>query len=196
MLLLMFEGDGTESIIIWGEEVASGAYVLRIGVERPLRIRFGRYRQGQAVAVPAGRYVYVGSAMGRTGSTTLARRLLRHATRSGERPPHPIRDVLLNRLREVGLAAASVRPPATKRLYWHVDYLLDETVATLEAILVIRSTRREEGPLAKRLACSSRTAMLAPGLGAADAPGSAHLLRLEGGGGAWRDLLQTMHVGD
>lgn len=190
----MFEGDDVDPVIIWGEEAVSGAYVLRIGVEQPLHVHFGRYREGRAIAVPAGRLVYVGSAMGRKGSTTLARRLLRHATRSEGRPPHGIRDTLLGWLQEAGLAPAGVRPPATKRLHWHVDYLLDEGAATLEAVLVIRSVQREEGRLAELLGQSPHTAPLAPGLGAADAPGSTHLLRLDGGEGAWREMLRTLHA--
>lgn len=195
MLLLMVGCDDVDPVLIWGEDVASGAYVLRIGVERPLHVRFGRYHGGRAVAVPAGRFVYVGSAMGRKGSTTLARRLLRHATRSGARPPHGIRDILLGRLRETGLAEAGVRPPATKRLHWHVDYLLDEGAARLEAVLAIRSLQRGEERLAELVRRSPHTAALAPGLGAADAPGDTHLLRLKGDEEAWRDLLRTLREG-
>ncbi len=130
--------------------------------------------------------------MGRKGSTTLARRLLRHATRSGERPPHAIRSTLLQRFDDEGLGPARLRPPSAKRLHWHVDYLLDEPAATIDAVLAIRSSRRCEDRLAGLLVRWPHAVEMAAGLGATDAPGRTHLLRLEGGERAWHDLLQTL----
>ncbi len=193
MLLLMCDGEGADGIVIWGEEaVQSGVYVLRIRVERPLSVVFGRHRGGRPLAVPAGHFVYVGSAMGRKGSTTLARRLLRHATRSGERPPHSLRASLLRCFRRAGLGSHRLRPPEEKRLHWHVDYLLDEVAATLDAVLAIRSSRRKEDQVAGVLARSPHTAALSQGLGATDAAGRTHLLRMAGGAGAWSGLLRTL----
>lgn len=192
MLLLMCDREEAAGVIIWGEEVQRGAYILRIEIERPVSVAFGRYRGGQTVALPAGHLLYVGSAMGRKGSTTLARRLLRHATRSGERRPHAIRASLLRAFRRAGMGSGRLRPPPAKRLHWHVDYLLDEPGATIDAVLAIRSAQRYEALLAEALARSPHTEEIVAGLGAADDPGRTHLLRLVGGERAWRDLLSSV----
>lgn len=190
----MLDDEKVTRVLIWGGGGERGAYVLLIGVERPLSLVFGRYRGGRPVSLPAGWYLYVGSAMRGAGSTTLARRLLRHATRSGRRPPHSIREELLGRLREAGLGPDRLRPPQAKRLHWHVDYLLDEPAATLEAVLAIRSDRRYEERLADLLARQPQSRETAAGLGATDAPGRTHLLRLEGGEQAWRALVYAVRI--
>ena len=193
MLLLMCDGEAADGVVIWGEEgVQSGAYVLRIRVERPLTVVFGRHRGGRPLAVPAGHVIYVGSAMGRKGSTTLARRLLRHVTRSGQRPPHSLRASLLHCFRRAGLGSRRLKPPEEKRLHWHVDYLLDEVAAELDAVLAIRSSRRKEEQVAGVLARWPHTAALSQGLGATDAAARTHLLCLAGGAAAWPDLLRTL----
>ena len=192
MLLLMCDGEEASGIIIWGERAQSGAYVLRICVEEPRTVSFGRYGGGRPISVPAGHVLYVGSAMGSRGSTTLARRLLRHTTRSGGRPPHPMRALLLRRFRQVGLGPDDLHPPTAKRLHWHVDYLLEEPAVTVDAVLAIRSSRRYEGLLADLLARSPHTEKIVAGLGATDVPGRTHLMRLDGGKGAWRDVLKML----
>ena len=70
-----------EIVMVGGEEPC-GAYVLRLTIAEALQVRFGRYQGGEPVAVLGGEALYVGSAMARRGSGTLARRLLRHATRA------------------------------------------------------------------------------------------------------------------
>ena len=194
MLLRMSDGEDVDRITIWGEAAESGAYLLRIRIERPLTVAFGRYRGGRPIPVPAGHVVYVGSAMGRQGSTTLAHRLLRHATRSRKRPAHPIRASLLRRFRRARMGPDDLRPPTAKRLHWHVDYLLDEPTATIDALLILRSSHRRESALARLVASSSHTTELARGLGATDAARRTHLLRLYGGASAWRDLLRTIRA--
>ena len=169
--------------------VESGAYVLRMRVAAPLSLSFGRFQGGRPVTVPEGEVLYVGSAMGRRGSGTLARRLLRHATRTPPLPPHPIRDELLVRLQKADMGGPALAPPAGKRLRWHVDYLLDRPEATLTHVLAIRSRHPLEATLAQRLNEDPCTAIIAPGLGASDSPAPAHLLRLDAPPSWWEALV-------
>ncbi|HMT22565.1 MAG TPA: DUF123 domain-containing protein, partial [Promineifilum sp.] len=165
-----------DRITFLGDERQTGAYVLWMSVNEALRLSFGRFRGGLPVTVAAGQYAYVGSAMGRSGVTAPAGRLLRHATRSPGKPPHAIRDALAAAL---GVMGATPRPPATKRLHWHIDYLLDEMAVELTSITVVHTGRRVESELARRLVALPGVEPLLPGLGAADAPGETHLLRVE-----------------
>lgn len=115
--------------------------------------------------------------MGQRGASAPAGRLLRHATRTGDKPPHAIRDALAVECLRVGLGAPGLRPPAAKRLHWHIDYLLDEIEVEIVRIMVIRAVARLEGALARQLSAMPGVVPLAPGLGASDARGESHLLR-------------------
>lgn len=173
----------TNNIVISGDAMCpGGCYVLRISVSEPLSLSFGRFRGGRPVAVPAGDYLYVGSALGQRGASSPAGRLLRHATRSGHRPPHALRDALLENLRAAGLAGPGQRLPSDKRLRWHIDYLLDETAAELTGVTFIRGAARLESVLARQLAKQPGVAPLAVGLGASDLPGETHLFSFQGPG--------------
>jgi hypothetical protein len=66
-----------------GDDERRGSYVLRITVREHLNLSFGRFKKGKLIDVRPGTYVYIGSAMAKQGATCLAKRLLRHATRSG-----------------------------------------------------------------------------------------------------------------
>lgn len=169
-------------------EVESGAYVLRMRVAAPLSLSFGRFQGGRPIAVPVGDALYVGSAMGKRGSSTLARRLLRHATRTEAQLPHKIRDTLLVQLRTAGMGGAKLHPPSTKTCRWHIDYLLDQPHVELTHILAIRSTERLEPAIAQQLNADPHTATIAPGLGASDSPGATHLLRLNAPPDGWWDV--------
>ena len=164
-------------ITFWGNGSQTGAYVLWLRAREDMRIAFGRFQGGRAIAVPVGRYAYVGSAMGR-GASALAGRLLRHATRTGDKPPHPIRKTMEVAFAAEGLGSPLIRPLAQKRLRWHIDYLLDEMKVAIEAVWVVRVAARVESELARGLAAAPGVVPLAPGLGASDAPGATHLLRL------------------
>ncbi len=169
--------------------IESGAYVLRMRVAAPLSLSFGRFQGGRPVTAPAGEALYVGSAMGRRGSSTLARRLLRHATRTPPLPPHPIRDELLISLQDAGMGGLALAPPAGKRLRWHIDYLLDRPEVALTHILAVRSLHPLEATLAQRLNTDPYTALIAPGLGASDGAAPAHLLHLDAPPGWWEALV-------
>lgn len=155
----------------------SGAYVLRIVVCTDLSVTFGRLLGGRPSDVPAGEYAYVGSAMGRRGQP-LASRLLRHATRSNDRHPHPIRTALIAAFERCSGAAPPV--PTAKTLHWHVDYLLDDLESDIAQAVVLVSRERMEPLMAERLLNDPATSVLVPGLGAGDADEAraSHLLRV------------------
>jgi len=168
-------------VTFWGNDSQRGTYLLWMRAREETVVSFGRFRGGLPVTIAAGRYVYVGSAMGRSGATALAGRLLRHATRAGGQPPHAIRDAMVKSFATVGLGNPPLRPPSLKRLHWHVDYLLDEPAVALERVAVIRAEARLESVLARQLAALPGASPLLIGLGAGDAPGETHLLRLDDG---------------
>ena len=164
---------------ILGDETSrGGSYLLHVELQEPVTIQFGRFNKGQPIAIPAVKLIYVGSAMGQKGSSSLARRLLRHATRTGKRPFHPIRDHMQTQFPSVGLANTPLKPPTSKKLHWHVDYLLDEETAVLHHVTIIRSHTRLESSLARLLMDDPATAVIHPGLGASDASGETHLLQI------------------
>ena len=166
-------------ITFLGEPCQTGTYVLWLQVRSDLAVSFGRFDGGRPVAVAAGHYAYVGSAMGRGGASP-GGRLLRHATRTACKPPHAIRAALLVELSAAGLALPRVCPPPAKRLRWHIDYLLDERAVEIVHVMLLRAAVRLESAVARRLAAVPDVAPLRPGLGASDTPGETHLWRLRG----------------
>ena len=166
------------NIVIIGDASQAGTYILRIRLKENTTLKFGRFKKGKLISLPAGDYVYVGSALSEKGSTSLARRLIRHATRSNQKLPHPIREKMINRFIECGLGHRDLLPKHGKTLHWNIDFLLDLQSAELVNILAIRSTERLENRIAKRLEWDSHTEIIERGLGANDAPGATHLLRV------------------
>ncbi len=148
---------------------ARGTYLLRIAAEGALSIELGRFRGGREVFLPAGAYLYVGSARGERGSATLPHRLLRHATRA-RGAPHPLRPALADFFK--------AEPPTRKRLRWHVDYLLEDPAAVLDAACLICDPAPLEAPLARWLLADSQVTAPVKGVGASDDPGGTHLLRV------------------
>jgi Uri superfamily endonuclease len=167
-----------EEFYCWGRESQGGTYLLRLLVSQPLSVRFGRFQAGKPVAVPQGNYLYVGSALAQKGATSLARRLLRHASRNDGQNPQPIRQKMLDLFPKIGLGPTPLHPPTGKKLRWHVDFLLEELDTQLTAVSLIRSPQRLEEPLSRWLLDLLEVAPLVPGLGATDDPGSTHLLRV------------------
>ena len=161
-----------EAYSVLGDSGRSGTYLLRIGIVRALDLAFGRFMGGKPVHLPAGEYAYVGSALGQG----LAARLIRHATRTGGKPPHRLRGPMIAHFGAIGLGGRL--PSRGKRLHWHVDYLLDHPAAELTCVIAVRSSTRLEPVLAARLENDPCTTIVAPGLGANDAPGHTHLLRV------------------
>ena len=176
------------SIAIIGDKSHAGTYVLRIRLKEGAALRFGRFKKGKLISTPAGEYAYVGSALAEKGATTLARRLIRHATRSGDQRPHRIRKTMLRRFAECGLENENLLPRRGKTLHWNVDFLLDLLSAELVGIYAIRSPKRLEDKLAKRLEEDPHTEIIERGLGANDMPGNTHLLHVSAAEAWWESL--------
>ena len=186
------------SIVIIGDESGAGTYILRIHLKADTALRFGRFKKGKLISLPAGEYAYVGSALAEKGATMLARRLLRYATRSGDQRPHRIRETMLRRFAECGLGDANLLPQRGKTLHWNVDFLLDLPSAELVGIFAIRSRKRLEDRLAKQLEEDPHTGVIERGLGANDVPGNTHLLHVRATEAWWvslPDLLASMAEG-
>lgn len=170
-------------ITIIGEDVSCGTYLLRIAVARPLAVVFGQFNGGRPVAVPAGKYVYIGSAMGLRGAASLSRRVIRHLSRvSGA--PHRLRPELVAAFAAAGLGAENIIPKK-KTLRWHIDFLLDDPAAEIDRVLILRATRRRESVVAVWLAAQAGVSALARGLGASDVRGETHVFRVPDDDGWW-----------
>jgi Uri superfamily endonuclease len=176
------------SIRIIGDDSQAGTYILRIRLNQDTALQFGRFKKGKLISLPAGDYIYIGSALSERGSTSLARRLIRHATRSNDKPPHAIRGKLIKRCLEHRLGPRDLLPKRRKTLYWNIDFLLDLQSAEIVNILAIRSPERLENRIAKRLEHDPHTEIIEPGLGANDAPGNTHLLRVQADNTWWASL--------
>lgn len=196
-----------DSFCCWGSESQGGVYILRLRVAEMLQVKFGRFQQGQPIEVPPGDYLYVGSALGQKGSGSLARRLLRHASRSDAAKPQPIRQQMLALFPQIGLGPSPLHPPSGKKLRWHVDFLLDEAAVELRMVYLVRvkkrnteghgdgtelhreknksvksvaknSDRQLETAVSRHLLTYPQITPLVPGLGSTDDPGGTHLLQV------------------
>ena len=174
--------------MILGMNSQTGVYLLKIKVNETTEVRFGRFNHGKPVQFAAGEYLYVGSAMGQRGSSSLARRLLRHATRSDISNPHTVRAEMLAAFTAVSLGPPHLAPPASKKQFWHIDYLLEKTAVSLQQILVIRTPNRIEQHLADWLIQQPETNIVIAGLGARDHKGSTHLLSINANASWWANL--------
>lgn len=181
------------AVTILGGQQPGGVYLLHIAVARPLCLPIGRLHGGRPIAFAAGDYLYVGSALASHGAAALAGRLLRHAARSGRQPPHLLRQPMTDAFAEAGLgnqpvAGARRSAPAQKRLFWHIDYLLDQPAVNLAHVFVLRTPAPLERPLAQMLHDDPHTAIPAPGFGATDDPGASHLFGVVAGAHWWATL--------
>lgn len=181
-----------ETVTILGDNDPCGAYLLRMRIESDTVVRFGRFQGGRPIIVPQGEAVYVGSAMGQQGSTTLARRLLRHATRCDKEKPQAIRREMLAAFADAGLGITQLEPPVIKRLFWNVDYLLEKDIVDLSHVVAIRTRIKIEDDLAQMLEAEPKSHVLAQGLGAHDKRGRTHLLMIEGTADWWQKLLERL----
>ncbi len=180
-------------IVVLGDHTQSGSYILRLNISERLQISFGRFKKGKVIQVPAGECIYIGSALGRKGGTSLGRRLVRHATRTGRQRPHPIRADLINYFQTIGLGQGDLLPKGEKKLFWNIDHLLDQPGVTLTHVILIRSPLRLEPQLGQRLEQDPCTHILEKGLGANDVPGNTHLLQVKADEAWWLSLLDALH---
>ena len=180
------------SIRIIGDGSQAGTYILRIRLKENITLQFGRFKKGKLISLPAGDYTYVGSALSEKGATSLARRLIRHATRSGDKPPHTIREKMIHQFAECGLGSGNLLLRRGKTLYWNVDFLLDLQSAEIVNIFAIRSAERLENRIAKWLEGDPHTEVIEQGLGANDAPGNTHLLRVQKDRTWWASVVDNI----
>lgn len=169
-----------------------GAYVLHVRFEHSGSLRIGRKNRPHPVRMDAGHYLYIGSAMGRGSGVYLPKRLVRHATRTGEREPHPCRDALLSHFGVCGLEPEELIARSQKRLFWNIDYVLDHPGAQLQDVLYIRSEMRLEFALAESLESRPDTFAPIPGCGAHDHPGHSHFLRIRLAPEPWPAFCRTL----
>ena len=178
-------------IRIIGGGSQAGTYILRIHLKAEACLQFGRFKRGTRVSLCVGSYLYVGSALAEKGPSSLARRLVRHATRSGDKPPHAIRKKMIQQFTACGLEQENLLLRQPKTLHWNVDFLLDLRAAEIVNIFAIRSVERLEARIAERLMRDPGTVVFEPGLGANDSPGATHLLRLRDDG-AWGSVVEGL----
>lgn len=117
---------------------------------------------------------------------------MRHSLRSSGRPPHSCHAALVTHFGRAGLSRTAITQRASKRLFWHIDYLLEPLLADLQDILYIRSEARLEFHMAELLENRIDTFAPAPGLGASDHSGHAHFLALQGDAAGWQRCSQDL----
>ena len=184
----------TSTLIFLGGESQGGSYILRIHLAEKAALSFGGFKRGKTIELPRGEFVYVGSAMSEKGAASLANRLVRHATRSGRKKPHGIREEMLRRFRAIGLGNGNLKPSGQKRLHWNIDHLLDLPAAELTGACILRTSEYFEARLGQFLERDPQTVVVEKGLGANDVPGNTHLLGLAAGDAWWTMLPERLSV--
>ena len=170
-----------------------GTYLLFIRLAKPVQLTFGSFRKGKPLLLQAGSYLYLGSALGRGNNAyPLARRLMRHASRTADRKPHAIRKSLQHLLLENDLAPETPPTATEKKTHWHIDYLLDLPETDIFHILIIRSAEKLEPVLARHLEAAPETSVPATRLGAQDTKNSTHLLYCTDAGPLLARLLREL----
>lgn len=96
-----------------------GSYILIINVPDDEEIYIGSLGK---LLFKRGDYLYIGSAMGNYGSSTLLNRVNRH-----------------------------IQPSENKKIHWHIDYLLKQKNTYISRIYLIPSVERLECNIAKEL---------------------------------------------
>ncbi len=180
------------NIFLIGEDSQAGTYVLRIRLKEDTELQFGRFKKGKLISLPAGDYTYVGSALSEKGATSLARRLVRHATRSGDKPPHTIREEMLKQFQECGLGPLDPLPKSGKKLFWNIDFMLDLELTEIINVIAIRSPERLESTIAEFLEHNTDTQIIEKSLGANDAPRYTHVLRVNADDTWWTSITDNM----
>ena len=97
-----------------------GTYIIVIYLLENSKIKIGSLGE---IDFTKGYYLYIGSAMGNIGSTTLENRVKRHISKS-----------------------------KNKKIFWHIDYLLTNKKCVITRIYLIPSLNRLECIIAKEIA--------------------------------------------
>ena len=172
---------------IFGSKYPMGSYILFIRISSSFTLAFGRFQQSRQFTIAEGDYIYVGSALGRSGNP-LARRLIRHASRSRGKPPHTIRSSIIKQFSLDEVTGNCTFEITEKKLHWHIDYLLEHPETEITHVVIIGNPEKMEHKLAGFLADLNETSQLAPRLGAQDTRNSTHLLRVTG----WQKILEQL----
>ena len=146
------------------------------------------------ISLPAGDYSYVGSALSEKGSTSLARRLVRHATRTRSKPSHKIRDEMLNQFQACELGPPNPLPKNGKKLFWNIDHLLNLEIVEIVNLIAIRSPIRLESPIGVFLENNKDTEIIEKGLGANDSPNNTYILRVNSNEMWWLSLVDDIQT--
>ena len=162
---------------IFGSKYPMGSYILFIRISSSFQLAFGRFQHSRLFTLPVGDYLYIGSALGSRGNP-LARRLIRHASRSKGVQPHEIQASLIQFFSENHASLNCTVEPTAKKLHWHIDYLLEHREAEITHIVILRHPEKMEHHLSEFLASLQETSLVAPRLGAQDTRNSSHILRI------------------
>ncbi len=96
-----------------------GSYILELHILKDIDIEIGSLG---LITFKKGDYLYIGSAMGETGSSTLINRVKRH-----------------------------LKPSHLKKIHWHIDYLLEDGNVVLYKIYLIPCSFKLECIIAQEL---------------------------------------------
>ena len=174
-------------ITIIGQESNGGTYILKIEIEKSLSLSFGGFLGGKIVLIPKGVYLYIGSALKQKGSSSLAYRLVRHASRVNG-SPHLILSKLIKLLNDLKMSLSEIKAPSKKTLHWNIDYLLEKPEVEISEIIILRSSTPMESQWANMLVSETVTEIIEKGLGANDSPGETHFLKLNSSDKWWKEL--------
>ena len=162
---------------IFGNKYTMGSYILFIRISSSFQLAFGRFQKSRLFSIPDGDYLYIGSALGKTGDP-LARRLIRHASRSNGKPPHKIQSEIIKLFSKNDAVKSCAFIASEKKLHWHIDYFLEHSEAEITHVLIMRHPEKQEHHQSEILASIRETSLVAPRLGAQDTRNSSHILRL------------------
>lgn len=177
---------------LFGNNDRMGSYLLLIHLSKSVELAFGMFQKGKLFTIPKGDYIYIGSALGKknTSGSPLARRVIRHTSRSGGKKHHRIRDTMLNLFSEKEFIINREINSSAKKIRWHIDYLLDLSEAEITHIVLICSPMRIEQKLSELLEKLDETSLIAPRLGAQDTRKSTHILKLTN----QKRILEVLHT--
>jgi len=96
-----------------------GSYILVVFIQKNIELIIGALGK---IKFNKGYYLYIGSAMGNSGSTTLINRVRRH-----------------------------VSPARSKKIHWHIDYVLNTNFASVCCVYLIPSLENLECLIANEL---------------------------------------------
>ena len=160
-----------------GNNLPCGIYVLLITVLSDLDLKFGRFKKGKVIHLPRSHYLYVGSALGQKGSTSLA---------------HQIRPQMLEFFPNIQLGKGDLRPSKPKNLFWNIDHLLNCTEVEINGLVGLRTEAKLEAEIGKQLELRPDTHIIEKGLGANDIKENTHLLQFVDSNRNWPSLVDSL----